>query len=357
MIDSALDTSIDIRPVTKSRLPEVDLENPVFGRTFADHLLSADFVGGKWTNVEIIPYANLSLSPALSAIHYGQSIFEGLKAYKNADGEVLVFRPDENWKRMNVSATRMCMPQVPEEIFLGGLRELLQLDRGWVPPREGCSLYIRPVLFASDAFIGLRPSENYKFLIFTSPAGVYYSAPVKVKIETHYTRAAAGGTGSAKTAGNYAAAMYPTKLAAQQGYDQVLWTDGHDHAFIEEAGSMNVMFLIDDVLITAPETDTVLPGITRKSVLTLVREWGVKVEERKASVAEVIAAIKDGHLQEAFGVGTAATIAHIRTIGYEGTDYELPPVEGRKLAPKIYHELEDIKRGRKADLRGWVMKI
>ncbi len=355
IIDNALD--IDIHPVAKSRLPEIDLENPVFGRTFADHLLSADYIGGAWTNVQIIPYGDLSLSPALSAIHYGQSIFEGLKAYKNTDGEVLVFRPDENWKRMNVSSARMCMPEVPEEIFLGGLRELLQLDRGWVPPGEGCSLYIRPVLFATDAFIGLRPSEDFKFLIFTSPAGVYYSDPVKVKIETHYTRAAAGGTGAAKTAGNYAAAMLPTKLAYQEGYDQVLWTDGRDHQYIEEAGSMNVMFLINNVLITAPETDTVLPGITRKSVLILAREWGVAVEERKASVAEVIAAAQNGTLQEAFGVGTAATIAHIKTIGHDGTNYELPPVEGRTLAPKIYAELEDIKRGRKADTRGWVMKI
>jgi branched-chain amino acid aminotransferase len=357
MMENTLALDLAIEKTTQSRLPQVDLNNPVFGRTFTDHMLSADYIDGKWTNVRIMPYQNLSLSPALSAIHYGQSIFEGLKAYKNAVGEVLCFRPDENFKRMNKSAVRMCMPQIPEEIFMGGLRELLNLDREWVPTREGCSLYIRPVLFATDAFIGLRPSETFKFLIFCSPAGVYYSAPVKVKVETHYTRAAEGGTGAAKAAGNYAAAMYPTKLAYQEGYDQVLWTDGKEHKYIEEAGSMNIMFVINGTVVTAPETDTILPGITRKTVLQLAREWGIPVEERKASVAEVIEGIKNGSVQEAFGVGTAATIAHIKTIGYEGTLYELPDVESRQFSNRVYNELEDIKRGRKADTHGWVMTV
>lgn len=356
-MENTLALDLAIEKTTQSRLPQVDLKNPVFGRTFTDHMLSADYIDGKWTNVRIMPYQDLSLSPALSAIHYGQSIFEGLKAYKNAAGEVLCFRPDENFKRMNKSAARMCMPEIPEEIFMGGLRELLNLDRDWVPAGEGCSLYIRPVLFATDAFIGLRPSETFKFLIFCSPAGVYYSAPVKVKVETHYTRAAEGGTGAAKAAGNYAAAMYPTKLAYKEGYDQILWTDGKEHKYIEEAGSMNIMFVINGTLITAPETDTVLPGITRKTVLQLAREWGMNVEERKASVIEVIEGIKNGIVQEAFGVGTAATIAHIKTIGYEGSLYELPAVENRQFSNRVYNELEDIKRGRKADVHGWVMTV
>ncbi|MCU0451242.1 MAG: branched-chain amino acid aminotransferase [Bernardetiaceae bacterium] len=349
--------TLPIHPVAKSRLAEVDLQNPVFGRTFADHMVSADFVDGRWTNAQIMPYGNLSLSPALSVIHYGQGIFEGLKAYKNDKGEVLVFRPEENWKRMNRSALRMCMPEVPEEIFLDGLRELMNLDRGWVPTREGCSLYLRPVLFATDAFIGLRPSETFKFLIITSPAGVYYAEPVKVKIETHYTRAVEGGTGAAKCAGNYAAAMYPTKLAGSQGYHQVIWTDGKQHQYIEEAGSMNIMFVINGKLVTPAETDSVLPGITRRSVLALAREWGIPVEERKVSVNEIIEAIQNGSLEEAFGCGTAATIAHIRTIAYQGVDYELPGVENRRFANRVYNELEDIKRGRTADRHGWVMTI
>ncbi|MCS6967320.1 MAG: branched-chain amino acid aminotransferase [Cytophagales bacterium] len=356
-MEQALALDLVIERAAQSRLPQVDLNNPAFGRTFTDHMLSADYIGGKWTNVRIVPFQNLSLNPATSALHYGQAIFEGLKAYKSPAGEVLCFRPDENFKRMNRSALRMCMPEIPEEIFLGGLRELLNLDRDWVPQREGCSLYIRPVMFATDAFIGLRPSETYKFLIFCSPAGVYYSAPVKVKVETHYTRAAQGGTGAAKAAGNYAAAMYPTKLAYQEGYDQILWTDGKEHKYIEEAGTMNIMFIINDTLITAPETDTILPGITRKSVLQLAREWGVPVEERKPSVEEVIAAIQNGTLQEAFGVGTAATIAHIKVIGYEGVQYELPDVQNRPFSNKVFQELEDIKRGRKPDTRGWIMKV
>ncbi|MCS7018702.1 MAG: branched-chain amino acid aminotransferase [Bernardetiaceae bacterium] len=356
-MENTLALDLTIEKTAHSRLSQVDLKQPIFGRTFTDHMLSADYMGGKWTNVRIMPYQDISISPALSAIHYGQSIFEGLKAYKNAEGEVLCFRPDENFKRMNKSAVRMCMPTIPEEIFMGGLRELLNLDRDWVPAGEGCSLYIRPVMFATDAFIGLRPSETYKFLIFCSPAGVYYSAPVKVKVETRYTRAAEGGTGAAKAAGNYAAAMYPTKLAYQEGFDQVLWTDAKEHRYIEEAGSMNIMFIINGTIITAPETDTVLPGITRKSVLQLAREWGVPVEERKPGVAEVIQAIQNGTLQEAFGVGTAATIAHIKTIGYEGQLYELPDVANRPFSNRVYQELEDIKRGRKADTRGWVMKI
>jgi len=354
----AIDTSFPIEKITHSRLADVDINNAPFGKVFSDHVLMADYINGKWKDVKIVPYSDISLSPANSALHYGQSIFEGLKADRHINGkQICLFRPEANFARMNTSAERMCMPAITEDIFIGGMRELLNLDRNWVPTAEGCSLYIRPFMFATDPYIGMKPSQTYKFMIFTSPVGAYYSAPVKVKIEQHFTRAVKGGTGFAKFAGNYAASMYPTKLAAQEGYDQIIWTDGQKHEFVEEAGTMNLMFVISGTLITPATGDSILKGVTRDSVLTLAREWGLTVEERPVAVAEVIEAIKNNTLEEAFGAGTAATIAHIATIGYQGEDYNLPEVTSRKFSNKVYRELYDIKHGIKADTHAWVHVI
>jgi branched-chain amino acid aminotransferase len=349
--------NITIQRVAKSRLPEVDFKNLPFGKTYTDHMFMADFRDGEWKNFRIMPYGYMPVSPATPAIHYGQSIFEGLKAMKNENGEALVFRPLDNWKRLNRSAERMCMPLVPEELFMDGLTTLLDLDRNWIPTDEGSSLYIRPFLFSADEYIGIRPSQDFTFMIIMSPAGPYYSTPVKVKIETHYTRAVPGGTGYVKAGGNYGGAIYPSKLALDQGYHQLIWTDGKEHEYIEESGTMNVMFVIDDTLVTPALSDSILAGITRDSVIQLARKWGMKVEERKVSVTELIAAAKAGRLKEAFGAGTAATIVHIELIGHERTDYKLPAVEERKFANKVYKELDMIKRGRTSDSLNWIVKM
>ena len=349
--------NIDIRRTANSRIKEVDFANIPFGKVYADHMFVADYKDGQWTNLRIQPYEHLRLSPANSALHYGQSVFEGMKAYKNEEGEVLIFRPEANFERLNKSAERMCIPTLPEDVFMGGLIELLKLDKDWVPSNPNTALYIRPFIFATDEYIGIRASDTYKFIIFTCPVGSYYSEPVRVKIETKYSRAVEGGTGAAKAAGNYAASLFPARKAQQAGYHQLVWTDARSHQFIEESGTMNVMFLIGDTLITSPTSDTILSGITRNSVLTLAREWGYKVEERKVSIKEVLEAIENGSLKEAFGTGTAATIAHIALIGHEDKNYELPPIEGRDLSNRVLKTLDAIKTGRVEDKWNWVYKL
>jgi len=349
--------NLEVSKIAKSRLHEVDFNNIKFGKVYSDHMFVADYFDGKWQKFRIVPYGNLSLSPATSVIHYGQSIFEGMKAHRNDAGEVLLFRPEENYKRMIASAERMCIPPPTEEMFMGGLLELLNLDKAWVPEVGDTSLYIRPYMFATDEYIGIRPSEKYSFIIFTCPVGAYYTAPVRVKIETKYTRAVEGGTGAAKAAGNYAGSLLPMVEAQKQGYNQVIYTDGQQHKYLEEAGTMNIMFVIDGKIVAAPVGITILKGITRESVLILARDWGYQVEERQISVDELIEALENNRVEEAFGTGTAATIAPISAIGYDGKDYELPAVEGREFSNKVLQELEDIKNGRKEDNRGWIVKL
>ena len=348
---------ISITTAGRSKIAQVDFDNIEFGKVYSDHMFVADYSDGQWSGLRVVPFASLSFSPALAALHYGQSIFEGIKAYKNASGEAVLFRADRNAARFNKSAQRMCMPTIPEEIFIGGIAELLKLDRDWIPNRPGTALYIRPFMFASDEYIGVRPSANYTFCIFTGPVGSYYDKPVRVKIEKEFVRAAEGGTGFAKTAGNYAASLYPAQLAKQQGYDQLIWTDSKTHQYIEEAGTMNIMLVVDGKLITPPTGTTILDGVTRDSILSLARDWGMEVEERRVSVTEIIQAIEAGTLSEAFGAGTAATVAHIAAIGHEGEDYALPPVEERKFSNKVLKALDDIKYGRKEGPQGWVMKF
>jgi branched-chain amino acid aminotransferase len=320
-------------------------------------MFAVDYHDGEWQEAQIVPYGDMAVSPANSALHYGQAIFEGMKAYHQADGGVALFRPFDNWARLNTSAERMCMPAMPEELFMQGLRELIRLDTAWVPTAAGSSLYIRPFMFATDGFIGVRPSESYRFMIFTSPVGLYYNKPLRVRFEQKYVRSAEGGAGFAKNAGNYGAAMYPTKLAQQEGYNQLIWTDASEHQYVEESGTMNAIFVIDGRVVTPALSTSILDGVTRRSVLQLARDMGLVVEERKVSSREIMEALAAGKLEEAFGAGTAATIAPIATIGYEGHDYDLPVVGPNAFSKRVGAALDAIRSGEGADVHNWMVRV
>lgn len=346
-----------ITQAQESKISQVDWENLPFGRHFSDHMLVMEYCNGEWQNPEIIPFGPILFHPATSAIHYGQSIFEGMKANKSPEGEVLIFRPDMNAKRFQESCERMAMPLVPENLFVECVRKLVELDREWIPNKPGYSLYIRPFMFSTDEFVGIRPSDTYKFMIFACPVGAYYTEPVNVLIEEHYTRAAEGGVGRAKAAGNYGASLFPARLGQQKGYHQLVWTDAKTHQFIEESGTMNILFVIDGKLVTPTEdSDTILRGITKRSVIELAQSWGVVIEERKVAVSEVIEAIKTGRCTEAFGAGTAATIAHIHKIGFRGEDFFLPAIELREFSNRVEKHLNDLKSGYIEDSMGWLVK-
>ena len=350
--------SIKINKIQDSRINEVDWNNLPFGKVFSDHMLVMDYKDGEWQQPEIMPFGPLELHPATSAIHYGQSIFEGMKASKSENGEIMIFRPELNAKRFAESCERMCMPIIDEQKFVELIKRVVEVDRNWVPSKDGYSLYIRPFLFATDDFIGIKPSETYKFIIFTCPVGAYYSEPVNVKVEEYYTRAARGGVGRAKTAGNYAASLYPAKLAQEQGFHQLIWTDAVEHKYIEESGTMNILFEIDGKLVTPSEDeDTILRGVTKRSVVDVAKSWGVEVEERKVTVEEVVNAAREGRLTDAFGAGTAATIAQVAKIGFRDELFELPPVSERKLSNKLKDYLNDLKGGRVEDTFGWLFKF
>jgi branched-chain amino acid aminotransferase len=350
-------TTIEIRKTAQSRIAEVDFSNLVFGRSFSDHMLVSVYKDGQWGQTEIIPYGDMAFSPAMAALHYGQTIFEGMKAYKNEEGEVLLFRPFDNWKRFNLSAERLCMPAVPEEIFIGGLQELIRLDHEWVPSAPGQSLYIRPFMFAADEYIGVKPSDTYYFVTFTCPVGNYYSKPVKVKVETEFIRAAEGGVGAAKCGGNYGGSLYPAKLAQEQGYDQLIWTDAKDHLYIEESGTMNVMFVIDGKLVTPAVSSSILDGVTRKSIVAVAEYWNIPVEQRRVSVAEVMEAAKNGTLNAAFGAGTAAVVSPFSHISFEGIDYELPALDDQSFPVRVKDFLDKIRTGKSEDIFGWTLKV
>jgi branched-chain amino acid aminotransferase len=348
---------IHIQPISSSRIDQVDFDNLSFGRSFADHMLVAEYADGAWQSATIQPYGPLAYQPAMMSLHYGQSIFEGMKGYRSVSGDIQVFRPEENLKRFNKSALRMCMPEVPKEIFLDGLRTLLKLDQAWVPAKEGCSLYIRPFMFATDEYVGVTPSNTYKFIIFNCPVGSYYAKPLRVRVETEYIRSAKGGVGFSKNAGNYGGSLFPTQNAIKDGYDQIIWTDSATHQFVEEAGTMNLMFIVNGSLVTAPTGDTILDGVTRKSVLQIAKDWGMDVQERPLSVKELIEGIQNGSVTEAFGAGTAAVIAPIATIGFEGVDYQLPARKEEDFSVKVYTEINQIRLGEIPDTRGWIWKV
>jgi len=354
MIDTI---EIEITETKASRLSQVDFDNIPFGKVFSDHMLIIDYADGKWQTPRITPFENLSLSPATSMIHYGQSLFEGLKGFKDEDGNILIFRPEKNWERLNRSAVRLCMPEIPEELFMEGLRKLVSLDRNWVPKSKESSLYIRPFMFATDAFLGVKPSDTYSFMIITAPVGPYYAKPLHLKVETEYTRAAEGGVGFAKAAGNYASALYPAMLAQKQGIDQLIWTDAKEHKYLEEAGTMNMMVVLNDTLVTPPVGSTVLAGVTRDSFLKLAKDGGYKVEERKVSLAEIQEALENGTLTEIFGVGTAATTAQVEKLTIGDVTYELPAPTDKSISRVIGNQLIEIKRGISPDLFDWNVRV
>lgn len=346
-----------ITKTTQSRISEVDFSNLPFGATFSDHMLISEYSNGQWSEPEIKPYGPLTFTPALHTLHYGQAIFEGQKAYYREDGSIGIFRPEANAKRLNHSARRMFMPEFPEDLFMEGIRALVDIDREWVPKAPDHSLYLRPFMFGSSEFVAARPSEKYIFCIITSPVGPYYAGNVKVKVEETYTRSASGGVGSTKCAGNYGGAFYATDQARQEGYTQVIWTDHKDHQLVEESGTMNIAFIIDDTFITPPLSDRILGGITRDSILTMLRDRDfVKVEERPIQVEEVVKAAQEGRLQEAFGMGTAAVISPISTIGFRGTDFEVgTPADG--YAMRIKKELTELRSGAAEDPYGWMTTL
>jgi branched-chain amino acid aminotransferase len=347
----------NIELTKESRLNTVDFSNLVFGKVFSDHMLVADFENGKWNTPEIKPYGKFLVAPSMSALHHAQSIFEGLKVYKNSQGDILFFRLEENQKRLNVSAERMCMPPVPKEIFIEGIKKLVEIDKNFIPYGEGLSLYVRPVYFATDEAIGVKASQNYRFIVFTTPTGPFYSEPLKVKIETHYSRSAEGGTGYAKAAGNYGGSFYPTKKAMEEGFQQLIWTDAKENKYVEESGAMNLMFAFNDVLVTPSLGPSKLAGITRDSIITLAKSMGIKVEERNISVDEILEKYQKGSLKEAFGVGTAAVIAPISVIGYRGQLLNLPPNSDENISNVIARELQNIRTGSTADKFGWMQKL
>jgi branched-chain amino acid aminotransferase len=348
---------IAITKVERSKLQDLTLENIPFGKYFTDHMLEADYEAGEWKNIEIKPFQPLLLSPSVAALHYGQAIFEGIKAYKDNTGQPFIFRPRDNFRRFNVSAERMQMPAIPEDIFMEGMRQLIALDQNWIPQSADHSLYIRPFMFASDDVLGVKPSETYKFIILLSPTGPYYSAPMRIYVEEQYVRAVPGGVGYAKAAGNYGSAMYATAEAKKKGYDQVLWTDAFEHKYVQEIGTMNVIFIIGDKAVT-PDlgAGTILAGVTRDSALTLLSEAGFTVEQRPLSIDELIEAYKAGVLYEVFGTGTAATITLIKELRYK--DFVMNfNTEQWKTAPTIKKWLTDIREGRREDRYGWMMKV
>ncbi len=347
---------IDIVRASASKINDIDFENLAFGNVFTDHMLICDFKDGKWQKPTIKPYEPFLLDPSAKVFHYGQAIFEGMKAYKDENDDVWLFRPDENFHRFNKSAIRMAMPEVPEEVFLGGLHEILKIEKDWVRKGKGNTLYIRPFMIATGTGVIAAPSSQYRFMIILSPAKSYYSGEVKVIIAEHFSRAANGGIGAAKAAGNYSAQFYPTKLANEKGFQQIIWTDDATHTKLEEAGTMNVFFRINDTLFTAPASERILDGVTRKSVIALAEKEGIDIQVRSVLVWELVEAAKNGTLKEIFGAGTAAVINPITGFAYKDEYFELPKIEN-SIALKLKEKLTNIQYKLEEDTFGWTVKV
>lgn len=346
---------IEINKETK--IDQVDFDNLSFGETFTDHMFVCDYSNGKWNTPKIIPYQTISLDPSASALHYGQAIFEGMKAYKDNNEKVWMFRPKDNWIRLNKSCERMMIPSFPEDYFMKGLKKLISMDSQWIKPGEGNSLYLRPFVFASQPSVQAAPSKEYKFMIICSPAKSYYdNSEFNVLIAEKYSRAADGGVGYAKAAGNYGAQFYPTSLAQEQGYQQIVWTDANEHKFIEEAGTMNIFVRIGDTLITAPTNDRILDGVTRKSAIQISKDMGINVEIRSITIGEVINAINNGMLKEIFGAGTAVVIIPITGFGYQNTDYKIQSLKN-SYASKLKKAITEIQYNISDDPYGWRIEV
>lgn len=347
---------IDIQKVESSRIGQVDFNNLTFGSTFSDHMFECDYKDGVWQNPKIKPYGPLTISPGAKVFHYGQAVFEGMKAFKDEAGKVWLFRPEQNFLRINKSSVRMAIPEFPRDIFFEALTTLVKIDKDWVKPGQGNSLYIRPFVIATQVGVSASPSTEYKFMILMSPAQAYYTGDIKVIIADHYSRSANGGVGAAKAAGNYGAQFFPTNLAREKGFQQVIWTDASNHQYLEEAGTMNVFFRVNDTLLTAPISDRILDGVTRKSVIALAKQDNITVEERPVLVSEIVEAAKNGSLKEIFGAGTAAVISPVNAFSYQDIIYELEKQEDG-FASRFKKELTDIQYNLSEDPFGWRYEV
>jgi len=350
---TTLTSPIAVEQIKKSRLAETDFNHLEFGKYIADHMLVADFKDGRWYEPAIVPFGDLLMSPAMLSLHYGQSVFEGMKAFYMNDGNINIFRPQKHSARLNKSLARMCMPEINEEMFLSSLHALIELDKKWIPKSEGAALYIRPVVFAYEARLGVKVADHFKFIIMNSPVAAYQSKPYRLKVEDTFVRTAEGGTGFAKCAGNYGGAFYPTQMAREEGFDQILWTDHKEHKYIDEVGMMNVMFVINGKLITPKLNTAILDGITRDSLLTLAKDMGLPVEERRVSLDEIEEGFKSGQLTEAFGAGTAAVVAPIAVINIHGKDYTIQPAGTDSFQSRVKKKLHDIRMGDATDTHNW----
>lgn len=346
---------------TTSPKPKVPDDQLVFGRTFTDHMFIMDYKKGVgWYNPRIVPYQPLTLEPSAAIFHYAQSVFEGMKAYKSKDGRILLFRPEKNFERLNQSNERMCIPRVDEEFLLEALKKLVAIDKDWIPSSEGTSLYIRPFIIAMDSYLGVSPAKEYRLMIIMSPVGAYYKEglnPVSIYVEDKYVRAAPGGTGTVKTGGNYAASLKAQEEAEAKGYTQVLWLDAKENRYIEEVGSMNIFFKINGEVVTPKLNGSILPGITRKSTIELLRHWGVPVVEKQISVDEVFAAYDAGQLEEVFGTGTAAVISPVGKLGWKDRVAIINEGKTGELSKKLYDTLTGIQTGKLEDPFGWVVEV
>jgi branched-chain amino acid aminotransferase len=349
-----LTSDIRVERIKNSRIGHVDFKNLEFGTQLSDHMLVCDFDKGKWHTPSIVPFGEMRFTPAMLSLHYGQSVFEGMKAFRTKNGDINIFRPHKHLARLNKSLDRMCMPEIPEELFLSGLQALIEVDQQWVPDEDGATLYIRPLVFATESRLGVKVSDQYKFVIMTSPVGPYQSKPYRLKVESHYVRTAEGGTGSAKCAGNYGGAFYPTQIAREEGFDQILWTDHKEHRYIDEVGMMNVMFVLAGKLVTPKLTSAILEGVTRDSILTLARDMAIfPVEERKISMDEIKDGFVKGTLTEAFGTGTAAVVAPIAVINIDGKDYQIPVAGPTSFQLQVKEKLNNMRMGLEPDPYGW----
>lgn len=349
-------TKIKVSKAKKSKIKDVDFENFSFGSVFTDHMFECEYVNGKWENPVIRPYEKISIEPSASVFHYGQAIFEGMKAFKDDNDNVFLFRPNENFERINKSAIRMSIPQIERNLFFSAIEQLVNLDKDWIKKGEGKSLYIRPFIIATDYAIQAVASNNYKFMIICAPATLYYTKKLSVLIADKYSRAASGGFGYAKAAGNYAGQFYPTNLAKKSGFDQVIWTDSNEHKYIEEAGTMNIFFRIDNELYTAPTTDTILDGITRKSIIEIAKNNGIAVNIKKISVQEIISASNEKRLKEIFGTGTAAIVSQVSGFKYKDEYFEVNE-QNDSYAELLKTKLLNIQTNQSKDPLGWRYKI
>ncbi len=354
-----------VTPVEHSRLAQVDFDNLGFGSIFSDHMFDMEYADGAWKNPRIIPYQTLALEPGVAMLHYGQTVFDGYKTFRGVDGEARIFRPDMNARRLYDSCQRLCIPIMPvaelSQIMIEATRQLITLDHDWMPSQWGHSLYVRPLVIGTEATLEVRAANSYRFIIMTSPVGSYFNnlqKGVSLYVEDRFTRAASvGGLGAAKTAANYAASLLPGFASRQQGFDQVLWLDGNEHRYVEEVGAMNIFFKIGGKVVTPPLGGSILPGVVRDSVLTLLEDWGLPVEERRIAIDEVVAAFRSGELEEVFGAGTAAVICPVASIGFKGEVFQVPTAPPGELTLRLYDELTGIQYGKLADRHGWNVAV